>query len=211
MARKRRRASGTWEFVVRRQILLHGPLYLSFEIEADGDAYVKRLEALLDKGIVPDEFKNSREKITTIGAAIRGYLLAHNVALSDRSELGVFRVRIGETPLSIVNYLWAESWITKLKREGCLAPTTIRHRVGALARCFDWAERRGVVELIPNPLRRLPRNYSTYNDLDAAAARALGDKPGSDVERDRLILPDEERRIRRILAGEIPKNRQRSR
>ena len=210
MAAKRRRSSGNWEYVVKRKMLLDAPLYLSFENEAEGDTYVKRLEALLDKGIVPAEFRKAKDEITTIGDAIRGYLVAQHVTPSDRSGLAVLFSRIGDTRVSAVDYLWAESWVAELKRTQRLSPTTIRHHVGALARCFDWAERRGVVALMPNPLRKLPRNYSIYTAVDAAAARALGYEAGKDVERDRRLLPHEEVRIRAILAGEIPEGRQRS-
>jgi len=210
MATKRQRSSGSWEYVVKRKMLLDAPLYLSFEREAEGDAYVKRLEALLDKGIVPAEFKKADGAIATIGDAIRGYLAAQHVTTSDRSLLGVLFTRIGDTRLSTVDYSWGESWVAKLKREQHLSPTTIRHQVGSLARCFDWAERRGVGALIPNPLRKLPRNYSIYTAVDAAAARALGDEAVKDVERDRRLLRHEEVRIRAILAGEIADGRQRS-
>lgn len=210
MATKRQRSSGNWEYVVKRKTLLDAPLYLSFESETEGDTYVKRLEALLDKGIVPEEFKRAKHEIATIGDAIRGYLAAQHVTASDRSVLKVLFSRIGDTRLSAVDYRWAESWVSKLKRVQCLSPTTIRHQVGALARCFDWAERRAVVALMPNPLRKLSRNYSIYTAADAAAAGALGDEVGRDVERDRRLLPREEVRIRAILAGKIPKGRQRS-
>ena len=210
MATKRLRSSGNWEFVVKRKTLLDAPLYLSFESEAEGDKYVKKLEALLDQGIVPAEFKKSSDEFATIGAAIRGYLAAQHVAASDRAGLGVLFSRIGDKRLSTVDYLWAESWVTDLKRTLQLSPTTIRHHVGALARCFDWAGRRGVAALISNPLRKLPRKYSSYTAADAAAARALGGNAKTDAERDRRLLVHEETRIRAILAGEIPEGRQRA-
>ncbi|MDN0073992.1 hypothetical protein QU481_03695 [Crenobacter sp. SG2303] len=39
MATKRQRPSGSWEFIVRRKGLLPKPSYLTFETEAEGDAY----------------------------------------------------------------------------------------------------------------------------------------------------------------------------
>lgn len=210
MATKRKRSSGNWEYVVKRKLLLKAPLYLSFESEEEGDAYVKKLEALLDNGIVPAEFQNTSDRFACIGEVIRGYLVTQHVTASDRAGLGLLFTRIGATRLSAVDYPWVESWVAEQKRSRQLSPTTIRHNVGALARCFDWAERRGVPTLIPNPLRRLPRNYSIYTAADAAAARALGGDAKSDVERDRRLLDREEKRIRAILAGDVPKGRQRS-
>ncbi|VVD98940.1 hypothetical protein PHO31112_02031 [Pandoraea horticolens] len=52
MATKRFR-NGRWEYVVKRKALLPKPPYLSFDTEAEGDAYVRRLEHQLDAGIVP--------------------------------------------------------------------------------------------------------------------------------------------------------------
>ena len=51
MATKRKRNS-SWEFVVRRKELLPRPLYLTFASEEEGDQYVRKLEALLDRGVV---------------------------------------------------------------------------------------------------------------------------------------------------------------
>lgn len=210
MATKRQRSSGAWEYVVKRKRLLPAPLYLTFETEEEGDRYVKRLEALLDKGIVPEEFTHTAEDIVTIGDAIREYLAAQHVPASDRTWLAVLSNRIGEVRLRGVDYVWAEAWVAKMKREHNLSPSTIRHHVGALARCFDWGERRGVVALTPNPLRKLPRKYAVYSDADAASAQAVGADARQDVERDRRLTADEEARIRAILAGATPEGRQRA-
>jgi len=63
MATKRRRDSDNWEFVVKRKGLLPRPLYLTFASEEEGDRYVQRLEALLDRGVVPDEFRRQQGDI----------------------------------------------------------------------------------------------------------------------------------------------------
>jgi integrase len=209
MATKRQRSSGTWEYVVKRKHLLPAPLYLSFTSESEGDQYVARLEALLDKGIVPDEFKTRRDAPVNIADLIRVYLTAQAVPASDRAWLGVLFERIGATRLTAVDYAWAESWIARMKREQHLAPTTIRHHVGALARCFDFAARRGIAALVPNPLRTLPRRYSVYSQADARVVQALGQAVRRDEERDRRLHEPEERRIRAILAGGKPDNRER--
>ena len=57
MATKRKRGS-SWEFIVRRKGVLPKPLYLTFASEEEGDRYVKKLEALLDAGVVPEEFRH---------------------------------------------------------------------------------------------------------------------------------------------------------
>ncbi|MFW6854652.1 hypothetical protein [Burkholderia gladioli] len=54
MANKRRRPSGTWEYTIKRAALPPKPLSLTFDTEEEGDAYVARIEQLLDAGIVPE-------------------------------------------------------------------------------------------------------------------------------------------------------------
>ena len=41
--------------MIRRKNLLPKPVHLTFSDEAEGDAYVARLEQLLDHGVVPAE------------------------------------------------------------------------------------------------------------------------------------------------------------
>ena len=146
MATKRKRGS-SWEFIVKRKGILPRPLYLSFVSEEEGDRYVKKLEALLDVGVVPEEFRQRRGELVTIGDAAREYLAVQQVPASDKRCLAVVVNRIGTTRLSAITYEWAESWVTGLKRERNLSPSTIRHHVGALARCFDWGARRAVTGL----------------------------------------------------------------
>lgn len=55
MANKRQRPSGTWEYAIKRAKLLPKPLSLTFDTEEEGDAYVARLQQLLDAGIVPED------------------------------------------------------------------------------------------------------------------------------------------------------------
>ncbi len=209
MATKRNRGS-SWEFVVRRKGVLPKPLYLTFVSEEEGDRYVRKLEALLDAGVVPEEFRQRQGEMLTIEDVAREYLAVQQVPSTDKRCLAVVVSRIGKTRLGSISYEWAESWVTGLKRERNLSPSTIRHHVGALARCFDWGARRSIVGLMTNPLRQLPKRYATYNDSDANAARALKGSARTDVERDRRLQSGEEARIRGILAGEKPEGRERA-
>ncbi len=209
MATKRKRGS-SWEFVVRRKRLLPKPLYLTFASKEEGDEYTRRLEALLDRGVVPEEFRRQQGDLVTVADAARAYLAAQHVPSSDQRCLAVVVDRIGTTRLRTVTYPWAESWVTTLKRERNLSPTTIRHYVGALARCFDWGGRHGIAALVSNPLRQLPKRYSSYSGQDVSAARALEGTARSDVERDRRLQLSEESRIRAVLAGNKPDGRERA-
>lgn len=195
MASKRNRGT-SWEYIVKRKGLLPKPISLTFHDEVEGDAYVAHLEKLLDAGIVPEEYKTkSGRVITTIGQAIERYQEEVHITLDDVNMLNALPV--GKRDLSQVTYQWAESWIKELRDTGG-APSTIRKKVGALARCLDWIIRRGDTMLAVNPLRMLPKRYSTTAD---------GRK---DVERDRRLQEGEEARILAILNGHKPEGRQRA-
>lgn len=214
MATKRQRPSGSWEFIVRRKGLLPKPVSLTFPNEAEGDAYCARLEALLDRGVVPPELVDQTPDIATIADAIRAYLVAVAVAESDKPLLNTLYDRKGSVLLRSVNYPWAEEWVRDMKQVDQLAPSSIRHYVGALARCFDWLVRRPDSTFVTNPLRLLPKRYATYSDADAAVIRATA-KDGDTVEvptdewRDRRLSEAEERSVRKILDGQKPEGRQR--
>jgi len=208
MATKRKRGD-TWHYTVRRAGLLPKPIYLSFD-EAEGDEYVRRVEALLARGVVPDEFNQiSEARDAGLRAAVRRYLSAQHVSEEDRGLLEIVIFRLPrEQALAGLTFIWATSWVTSLKREQNLAPSTIRKHVGALARCLDWLAASGDVPF--NPLRSLPKGYATYTPDDAKAVALVEGTVKEDVERDRRLESGEEPAIRNVLAGEKPKNRQRA-
>lgn len=204
MATKRKRGD-RWEFTVKRKKLLDKPVSMTFDSEAEGDAYCARLEQQLDAGIIPPELadRNSGlERIATISQAIRRYELAVPVPESDRLVLETLADKIGFDRLDGVDYAWSESWVSGMKRVEVLAPSTIRHYVGALARCLDWHVRRSSMEA--NPLRLLPKKYATYNDADKRVVAAKGKRARRDEARNRRLDEAEEPRIRAVLTGDAP-------
>ena len=114
------------EFVVRRKGLLPKPSYLTFTSEQEGDRYVAKLEALPDRGVVPDEFRQQSGDLVTIEDAVREYLAAMHVPPSDKRCLAILVDRIGATRLIAITYEWVEVWVTGLKRERNLSPTSER-------------------------------------------------------------------------------------
>ncbi|CAG9214292.1 hypothetical protein QZM46_01680 [Burkholderia vietnamiensis] len=56
---------------------------MTFQSEEEGDAYVARLEQLLDAGIVPTDVVEQREAIATTLDAVREYLRRVSVPDSD--------------------------------------------------------------------------------------------------------------------------------
>lgn len=208
MATKRCRG-GTWHFTVRRAGVLPKPLYLSFPTEAEGDEYVARLEALLDRGVVPEEFKQTRHARRDLRSNIRAYIDAQPITGDDKKLLAVIQERLPKDfDLSQVTFAWATAWVTTLKRQQNLSPSTVRKHVGALSRCLSWLAASGSIPV--NPLKLLPKGYASYTDADTAAVTAAGGTLKEDEERDRRLEKGEEKAIRAILAGAKPKGRQRA-
>lgn len=208
MATKRER-NNRWHYVIRRSDLLPKPIYLSFVDQSEGDEYVQRLEAQLDRGIVPDEMQSAAKRRPKILVeCVRDYLARQHVSISDREQLRlVFNNLPSGIELKTLTFAWASSWATKLKREHNLAPSTIRHRVGALARCLDWVAAHG--EVPNNPLRLLPKGYAIYTPEDSRVVVASDGVVKLAEERERRLIEGEEERIREVLAGAKPEGRQR--
>lgn len=208
MATKRLRA-GAWRYTVRRAGVLPKPVYLTFADESEGDEYVRRLEALLDRGIVPDDIAERPVRVDVLRDQARKYLAEQHVSATDRDNLRIVLERLpASMPLRDVTYVWASAWVTRMKREDNLSPVTIRHHVGALSRCLDWVAALGGI--VANPLRMLPKGYAVYTVEDGRAVTAVAGKLKVAEERDRRLAVDEEVAIREILAGAKPAARQRA-
>jgi integrase len=213
MASKRKRGNSR-EYIVKNKALLGKPYTISFENETEGDAWVAHLEACLAQGIVPEDILKQRGEFTFIADVINGYLKSGYIPSSDVGCLNVLAARIGTVALRDVDYAWVEKWVSAMKQFHNLAPTTIRHHVGSLARCFDWGSKQKIKELVINPIRLLPRRYATYSEADRrylearnAAAIKAGEEAKAipkDEHRDRRLEDGEEPEIRRILAGGKP-------
>lgn len=193
MAHKRIR-NNRFHYTITNKLLPNGRVYLTFDDEEEGDQYTQKLDALLATGKVPTEFLSKPGAIITIADAIDQYLIKVHVPESDHLLLAISRKRLGSTLISKVNHDWADKWIEWMKEQD-LSPSTIRHHVGALARCFDWIKRAGNTLMLSNPLRELPKRY------------ASGHK--EEVQRDRRLEPHEELEVRRIVMGGKPKDKER--
>lgn len=193
------------EFVIKRSKILAKPyrFYVKAEDEAQGYATAVKIEAMLDAGIIPPEILEDTTRYVLLGEVVRDYLTHNTIPASDVSLLNIIYVRHGATELKSINYAWVERWIYGMKVELNVAPSTIRHHVGALARCFDWAANKNIVALALNPIRQLPKRYAQYTDKETKAA--LTKNPDAfkrvDVHRDRRPSRTEEARIREVMAG----------
>lgn len=201
-----------YQLTVKCKAVREKPWYFTFDDPDEAMEYGRKLEALLKAGIVPPEIAEEAKKFETIKDIVRDYLVHTHVADGDHENLAVLVGRIGQTKLSNIDNEWVDVWIVSMKRELNLSPPTIRHYVGALARCFDWAARKGVAHIGINPLRILQKGYSSYTPADRAFIEASEDDltMKGTVERERRLEEGEEPKIRSIMAKEIPEGRERA-
>ena len=194
MATIRRRKNGTFEIIIQRKGVLPKPHYATAETEQAARDYAANLERLLDQGIIPVELcgEMTHKPLESVGDWARRYLVTVAIADADKALLNQLLPVMRGWPVNRINRQWADEWINSMKTAEKLAPGTIRHKVGAVARLLDWAVRNEWLQA--NPLRLLPKRYASY-------AQADGDKR-VDVERDRRLLPGEFERIMAVLAGE---------
>lgn len=184
--------------------LLPKDLWATFDTREAAEQYSRQLEGLLAQGIVPAallERAQPRQEIWTVHRCIAEYLRHNPVPLSEQKLLNSVMPSVEKLSTGSLNYEWAEGWVRDMKRISRLAPGTIRHRHGALARCFDWMLRKHPEIVAQNPLRLLKRGFSTYTDADVEMLAKQGLEPKVDEERDRRLAADEEQRIRKRLQG----------
>jgi integrase len=185
--------------------LLPKDVWATFDDYETAKRYGEQLEALLAQGVVPGtllERGKPKQQIWTGQRCIAEYLRNNSVVQSEQDLLDTVLPTISMLTTSTFNYEWAEGWVREMKRVQYLAPSTIRHRHGALARCFDWLIRKHPEIMAQNPLRLLKRGFSTYSEADAEALAATGREPRFDQQRDRRLHEGEEQRILDQLAGQ---------
>jgi integrase len=171
------------------------PYYFTFDVEDEARSYGDRLQSLLDQGFVPPELlaPSKGDDNPLAGDIICAYLeAAPGLTDSDRALLTTMMPQV-IVRLSALNYQWAEHWVATLKARQ-LAPGTIRKYVGALARVMDW-HFRTIQSDRQNPLRMLPRGYSSYDSRDAVQV--------VDAHRDRRLLPGESDAILEALPEDM--------
>lgn len=210
----RERKNGTVELRIKHRLLAK-PFYATFDDETSARNYGSQLEAMLKAGIVPAELASQpRGSSITFAALARIYESTMSLPASDVALLRVLKAELGSLRVDkiMLTYSWAESWVRSLKLDSHLAPGSIRHRVGALARVLDWHIHRSTPDgILPisNPLRLLPRRYSTYSDHERRVLEQDGREAKKDIERDRRLHDDEEPAILMALRGERRPDRER--
>lgn len=203
MATKRFK-NGKFRYTVKNKKLLPKPIYLSFANENDGDAYVAELEELLNKGIVPVEFREESSGSIKLHELIKSYIKDVSMTDDNRMFMQLHCARLDNIDVGQITYQWCVDWVKDMKHNRKLVPSTITKHVGSLARCIDWAVNYKYVTA--NPLRSLPKGYAQYNSEDASKAGVYK----LNTERDRRLEAGEEEKILEVLTGHRQaKNKQR--
>lgn len=188
--------------------LLPRPFFFTFDTEDEARTYGSQLEALLKRGIVPQELLVKQQPVEDplLTRVASDYSSQFPVTRSDSALFSVVLPEIVGVRLSGVTYRWVEQYVVELKRKRNLAPGTIRKRVGLLGRVFDWHARRvhSSGAAVANPFRLLPAGYSTYSREDSALVT-----PKQDVQRDRRLSEEEAERILAALGGKKRIDRER--
>jgi integrase len=203
MASFKKMSSGAVQVCVRNK-LLPKPFWATFDNEEQARGYAQQLEGLLAQGVVPatllERTAQPRDS-WVISRCVAEYLRDNAVPHSDIKLLETVGPGLKSLSTAYLNYDWAEGWIREMKRGQNLAPSTIRHRHGALARCFDWMVRKHPDVMVQNPLRLLKRGFAVYTPEDTVQLALQGKAPKCDQERDRRLVEGEESRILTVLAN----------
>lgn len=209
MARARQKPSGKWEIGLRHPSLPGGRKYFTFDTEGEANAYGEQWRLMKMAKIAPpaELLKAAPTASKTLGYVIRQWANSGLAAHSQQSPLTSLVMEVGEVRLADVSYAWLSGYVQSLKVKNNLSPNTIRHRVQALGRAIDEYLRHNPDVVMQNPVRLLPKGYSTYTEVDKRLAEANGGEHRVDVARDRRLHAGEEERIVAVLSGYRPEGR----
>lgn len=202
-ARARQKPSGKWEIGLRHPSLPGGRKYFTFDTEAEANAYGEQWHLMKLASIAPpaELLKAAPSASKTLGYIVRQWANSGLAAPSQQSSLSSLVMEVGEVKLSDVTYAWLAGYVQTLKVKNNLGPSAIRFRIQGLGRAIDEYLRHNPDVVMTNPVRLLPRGYSSYSDVDRRLAEANGGRVKVDVERDRRLHDGEEERIIAALSG----------
>lgn len=203
MAKPKQTPSGKWSIGLRHPSLPGGRKYFTFDTELEAVTYAQQWKLMKMADIAPPaELLKSTPKDTVILAhLIRAWINSGLAAPSQQSPLGSLLHEVGSVRLVDANYTWLSGYVRQLKVKNNLSPTSIKHRVQALGRSIDEYLRHHPDLVMSNPVKLLPKGYSTYTEVDARLVQAAGKKVKESIIRDRRLLPGEEEKIIKVLSG----------
>jgi len=219
---KKKNGSWTVQFTFRNAKVLGKPVYWTVDPDEldEAEKLVRMYDQLLVQGIAHKDLIAMRDgtarrsgrgqaDLPRLRNLVDSYLQRVHVTDADRQQLDETIGEIGDSPVSSLDYSWAQAWITDvLKRRRALTEGTIRKYVGALRRALDDAVRHK--DIVANPFHSLPKNYAAYTDDDMAAVEAAGLSVKEGDKRLFRFSFDDINRIRTVLAGGyVPERKQR--
>ena len=145
--------------------------FATFNTKAEAQNYHTHILSFLERGVVPIDLVETTDRRSGLRVAtlIDNYKLSSpGPAKSDVSNLDRVKAEVGQVTLDRITIAWCDKWVSQLKLELNLAPGSIRKRVEGLARVIDWHIRKTtpIDQTAPaNPLRLMPKGYSTYLSL----------------------------------------------
>lgn len=212
MAKPRQKPSGKWEIGLRHPSLPGGRKYFSFDSEHEAIAYAEQWKMMKKADLPPP---SELTKPTAPGDSVRLMRVLGQWSESGfaaPTQVGTLRTvsaEVGSTRLLDANYKWLTSYLRQLKVEKNLSPTSIKHRIQALSRAIDEHLRHHPELQYTNPVKLLPRGYSTYTEVDAKLVEANGGEVKVTTPRDRRLEAGEHEKIVQVLSGYEHPDRQR--
>ena len=204
MAKPRQKPSGKWEIGLRHPSLPGGRKYYTFDTEEEAVTYSQNWKMMRAQGHSPPQ-----EMLAPTGP-VREVRLTRVLGeweesgFAAPSQLLTLRTvarEVGTTKLSEANYAWVTGYLRMLKVEKNLSPCSIKHRMQALSRALDEYQRHNPGLTIANPVKLLPKGYSTYTEVDTKLAKARGGREKVTQVRDRRLRPGEHEKIVKVLSG----------
>lgn len=212
MATPRQKSTGKWELALSHKSFPKGRKHFYFDSEEQAKAYHEQWRAMVMAGIEPPKelIKHGSRRDTILAHLIRAWMNSGLAAPTQQSALGSILQEVGSVKIKDADYAWLSGYIQSLKAgEKNLAPSSIRHRVQAIGRCIDEWCRNHPEDSIPNPVKQLPKGYSTYSEVDIKLAKAVGNEPKRDIQRDRRLHDGEQEKIVQVLSGWVRPDRER--
>lgn len=193
--------SGNFQLRVQSKLLPLGFYYDTFSSREEAQEYGDRFEALLKQKIVPAALLEKKPAVTSwmLSRCIAEYAGEGYIASSEIKVLDTIRPSLATESTAGLNYAWCHQWVLRMKREENLAPSTIRHRVGALRRCLDWVVRAHPEVLVTNPLGNMKRGFATYTPDDEKFLKKVGKETKLSADRNRRMHEEEEPKILAVL------------
>lgn len=199
--------------------LLAKPYFHTFDSATAASNAGNALLAMLSRGVVPGELlapapDGRRGPDPLVTQVISEYERLAPITASDADLLVPLRGEVPGLRVSGVTFAWVEDYVASLKTaERHLAPSSVRKRVGTLARVLQWHLNRSTPdgERMPaNPFKLLPDGYSLYTRPEAVALAKEGLEVKRDTARDVRLPPVQQARVAAALAGERNPDRERA-